>query len=907
MSKVLPILILFFPFILIGQVDIAPDSLSNAIQDTLLPADSLAPGDTLSEKSQRLIQVSDSIRAAGRSTGIDTTVVYQAGDTIAFSFKSQKMRLRGESEVELQNQKLNAEIIEITFSNSILDAEGVKDTNGVIKGFPKFNDKGEEFAGERIRYNIQTQKGTISMGETQTGGGFYYGENIKKMDEEVLFVDDGYYTTCDLPDPHYHFGSDEMKVIANKKVFLDPIVFYVEDLPVFIMPFGLYFPNNQGRQSGIIVPSFFFTNNRGVVFNDLGYYWAASDYWDAQFKADIYTKGGFMLKNQTRWEVKNKFSGNAQLEYGRTRVDVDDPYTENFKVVLNHNHTLTPYQNIVMNLNFSSANFNRNTISNSYDQFIQQEITSNASYSRTFDDQSRLSVSYGRSQNIIDETYSQNMNASYYLPRKKPLSSFNFLPKSLRNMQFNYNVNGVASDRKNILFNDLIIQDTLGQDTTVTDTTYNNNYQYRIEHRPGLSVSPKFGHFTLTPSVNFSMNQYFRKIDKTYNAADSSVTVDTTNGAFAEYNYGFSLSTQTTLYGIADDQKPFFWLLKPSALGAKAFRHTYNPSLSFSFRPDQSSENLGFYGRYYDEANEREVIYSKYEIDGGGLASRRLSSAISYSDLHTFEAKIAGEDSTKDKNLKLLTIGLSTSYDLARDSLRLNPISMRFNTPALKLVQFSGNASFTPYDEVIDYERDSTTNQLRKTYRQIDQLLIAQGKGIARLTNFSINLSTSFSSDGISLEEENFEEDTLMTEEEYALGSRFGVGNRPRQERDFFGDCSPGQSKVSMPWNVRLGLRYNYRRNSINPDLKNETLMLTVNASMTFARSWQVSTNGSYDFINKEFLIPQINFTKELHCWDFTFTWRPTGGNAGFYLRLGIKASQLRDLQYEKQSSPLLR
>jgi hypothetical protein len=52
--------------------------------------------------------------------------------------------------------------------------------------------------------------------------------------------------------------------------------------------------------------------------------------------------------------------------------------------------------------------------------------------------------------------------------------------------------------------------------------------------------------------------------------------------------------------------------------------------------------------------------------------------------------------------------------------------------------------------------------------------------------------------------------------------------------------------------------------------------------------------------LGKTFVIPEINFAKDLHCWEMQFRWMVGGFSQGFYFRLGLKAPQLRDIQLER-------
>ncbi len=840
-----------------------------------------------------------------KRSGIDTIVNYKAKDSIIFNVKSQRMRLRGESEIKFKTQQLNAEVIELSFKDSEMNSFGLTDTNEKLIGYPKFNDKGEEYFGENIRFNFQSGQGVISVGETKISDGFYFGTKIKRISESEMYVQGGYYTTCDHPEPHFHFGSSKMKIIADDRVLLDPLILYVEDLPVFIVPFGLFFPTQHGRQSGLIVPSFFFSQSRGVVFQNFGYYWAASDYWDTQIRTDLYSKGGFMLKNQTRWSLRNEFTGNLEMEYGLTRFNVDEEYSTNWRMRLNHSQDFTPSDKVVFNLDFASSNFNRNTLVGN-NTFVTQNIRSAGSYTKNFDNRTTLSLSYDRDQNIITDGYNQSASARYNLPTSRFFSKIQSLPRWIRDISFSYSTNGVFQNNKS----PLTLINPISQEPLEFDTvkTFKYDTRFRVEHRPSISINPKFGYFTVSPFVSFGVNNYFRKLDLRYNDLDSTLIADTSNGFFAEYSFGTGVNVQTKLYGITDDSKPFMGFIKPSSLGIKAARHVYNPNFSFVVTPDLSKESMGFYGRYFDKKSNREVLYSRFEIDGGGIASRAFSSSIRYSDIHSFEIKMPGKDTLPDVNVELLRLNMSTGYDLARDSINLSDLNIGFRSPSLKLIDFNGSANFSFYDE----DRIQSTNPLiEDRYSLVNRYLIESGKGLMRLTNLSLNLSTTFSSEGIDLSSRNRnpENDTLTAKKDSAeFGKRFQQRHSGSTNiADIFGDSSPGYSSMNVPWNVSLGLVYNYSKPSINPSSMRESMNLRFSGNIRLTETWSINANGGYDFVNQEFNVPQLNFIKDLHCWELIFNWTPVGGNSGFYLKLGIRAPQLRDLRYELQDSPLMR
>lgn len=853
---------------------------------------------------EQVKQVQDSIVFSKSPSGLDSAVTFFARDTMIFDVKKQVMMLKGNATLDYKSQGLKADYIQVSFKESLLKAKAGTDSAGKKIGFPEFIDNGESFNGEEINYNFKTNKGLISAGETQMGEGFYYGDKIKRISDVELFVCDGYYTTCDHPKSHYHFGSPEMKVVAKDRVFLDPLIFYVEDMPIFAIPFGLFFPSQSGRKSGIIVPSFYFSKNRGVVFQDFGFYWAASDYWDTQIKTDIYTKGGYLIKNRTAWVLRDVFSGYFDLQYGNTRYNPDDRYTTNWSFAMRHNHSLTPYERIDVNTNFTSSNFYQNTSTN-VTQRVQQNITSNAAYSKSFENGTNFSISYQRDQNIINKEYSQSIPITYSVPNFYPLRKVLDIKSDswfswVKDVSMTYSGGANYYNDKRLKYN------SQGQLDTNGANKFTNSTRRWISHQPGISISPKFGFFTISPSFGFGANNYFRRINKTFNPSDSSVTETEESGFFTEYWWNFGLRASTTLYGVIDDKKRIFGIISPQMFGVKAMRHVYQPSLGFNFTPDFSSEKFNFYGRYKNAKGE-EIEYSRFMNDGGMHAPSNLSKTLTYSDNHRFEMKIAQGDSLDDKNVELLNLSFNGSYNFAADSLNLSEIGVSFRTPAIGFLNFSGNASFTPYDEV-----KIQTSPTSFVGRRINKYLMTEGKGLARLSSVNISFSTSFSSNGVVVDNPDFEEsrrkkksaikDTVIV----GLGERFNARNQEEEPFDLFGDSTPGYSEFDLPWSINLNASFSYNRYSVyQPITRN--LNLTAFLNLTLTKTWKANLSMQYDFIENRMLTPQINISKQMHCWELMFTWTPTGFNRGFYLKFGILSSMLEDLKIEKRSSPIFR
>lgn len=809
-------------------------------------------------------------------SGIDTIVVFSAKDSAHFNVARRQLRLRGTSEVSFRTQNLAAEIIVMDFNAKMMKAQGATDSSGTLRGFPLFRDNGEEFAGREMDYSFATRRGRVVYGETNVEGGFYYGSSIKRVGESTAYIEDGHFTTCDAPHPHFYFKAPKMKVILNDRIFLDPAVWYVEDVPIFALPFGIFVSLERGRRSGLILPTPLMTSDRGVVLQNLGYYFALSDYVDTEITADLTTKGGLTLYSRTQYALRDRFSGRAQFTLGYSRFNVRDPFVTNIGMTLSHQQQFRPNESAVVDLFFTSQGFFQNTSLNPIER-VRQNARSNASYQRTFYNGMTFNVGYTRDQNMINGSVTQNPFATFAIPQLQPLRGLIGGDHWLGDMQFSYRSTARYFHSAN----------------RQADTgLFAVDERSAIEHRPSITVTPRLGNILLAPSISYSENWYFQRYTESVNPSDSSIVRTRETGFFREYTYGVGVSASTFLYGLAH----------PRILGWQSIRHTFQPSIGVVYVPDQSDPSHGFVGAYVSPVTGQRVQYGRFGA-AGSIASRQQQFLVTGSFLNRVAIKVRDSD-TSDRAIELFTLNFSTSYNLAADSLRLAPISFNLRTPVLDALEFNLNGSFSAYDQALSV--DPATGRSRWT--DIGTSLISNGKGLARLTSLSVQAGTRFSSQGVSFgpPQQRQQEDSVVSSDESDLASRFDRRvNYRREEVDLFGERTPGWSPVTIPWEISLQAVYSYNRP--NPEVSVQSLYLTFRGSLSITQSLDVNAVGTIDVINGTLNSPIIDITKQLHCWYLSLNWVPIGVNRGFFLRFGASAQQLRDLVVPKQSTPLYR
>jgi hypothetical protein len=225
--------------------------------------------------------------------------------------------------------------------------------------------------------------------------------------------------------------------------------------------------------------------------------------------------------------------------------------------------------------------------------------------------------------------------------------------------------------------------------------------------------------------VNYEETWYFKSIEKSYDPTTQEVVTDTLNGfkSFREYSAGASISTN--IYG----------LFRFNGKRLKAIRHTIRPSVSFNYKPDFS-----YYYETVQESEDPEDIqrYSPFANGIYGSPSQSLSNSIGISIANNLEAKVRpkeGSDEEEDKKVKILNnLNLSTSYNIAADSLKWNPVNLTASTQLFKnKLSVNMGASLDPYALDANGRRQNTFN-------------IHNNGSLFRLTRANLTMSYSISS-----------------------------------------------------------------------------------------------------------------------------------------------------------------
>lgn len=814
-----------------------------------------------SSDSIQYVPIKDTLNKSADTTkptgDVDAIIEYEAKDSAVFDVSNQKLHLYNEGRLKYKEYELKGARIILYKDKSIMESNGVPDTSVSNKfiGTPVFIEGGKKYEAFKLRYNFKTRKGNIEMGSTVLEGGYYLGEKIKKVSEDIYFIKNGRYTTCDKADPDFYFGSPKMKVIQGDKVIAEPVYLFIDDVPIFTIPFGI-FPNHSGRSSGIIPPAYGEDPTFGRYLSHLGYFWAINDYTDLAVQGNYFTNNRLDLSGRFRYVLRYKLSGSVELGGSRIRKgeagDADKKFSDEWRIGVNHRQQFDPTTSLNANISMYSSIQYLNNTTNNLNNLLTQNAVSDVTLSKFWEGSpNSLSINYHRDQNLRTGEIQQTVpGVTFTMSQTFP---FRTRKTDLLNLKwyevisYSYQSQLTYNARKTLV------------NSAVQDGQFNYNDRGGIKHFVNITAPITFSEFNLSPTFNYNEVWYHKYVEEYYDPVLHNVVSADKNGfrAFRYFNAGASLSSR--LIGIFNTN--LFGLIK-------GFRHTITPSVSYSFRPDFSKPQWKAFGTYTDSLG-RQVSYSLFQREVFGGAPTGESQSISLGISNVFEMKVKETDSTNSK-FQILNLNAGIGYNFAADSLKLSELALNYRTQAGNWLNIGGNASFNLYKYVDGIGR-------------VNQLLWNSDKKLMQLTTFSINLSTSIQGGG----NLNAKKDTLNKT----------ISN----QSEYVGIYNDAPVDFSIPWS--LSFNYNYGFNRSNPSVISKSSNVSSNLAFNLTPNWKFTFSTGYDIFGKQFTAPYVTIYRDLHCWEMSFNWVPTGTYRGYRFEIKIKAPQLQDVKVTKQTN----
>ena len=817
---------------------------------------------------------------------LEDIVKYKAKDSIVFNRIKNEIILYNETNVQYTDIDITAGVDVINYEKGEVYAGRLKDSLGEYSQHPVFKQGSDVIEPDSIRFNYRNQKAIIRNAYTKQDENNIKGEIIKKENDSTYFMRNAIITTAeDLDDPDYYIKVRKAKFVPKKKIIAGFSNMYIVDIPTpLAIPFA-YYPMVSGRSSGLIFPTFGEVNNRGYFLQNIGYYFVISDNFDLSLTGDYYTNGSYGLRAQSAYVKRYKYSGSFNLSFenniysmrglpdysGSRMYNIQWSHSKDGKA--NPNSNFSASVNLSSNSRYYQESYNQVNTSN----FLNNTMMSSISYSKTFPayPSINLSLSASHSQNTntksIDMTL-PSMRAS--MERIYPFALEGQAKKGLiKSLNFQYSMQ--ADNR-------FATYDSLFFSKKMFDEAKNG-----VRHSIPVSTTAKLFKY-VTLGLNSSVNEtwQFKTIRrKDFNSNTGKVGIDTLSGfdRFMTYNLGASLGT--TIYGT-------FRFGKNAKI--QAIRHVMRPSVSYGYNPSFDQ----YYDYYISDAYGNSSQYTRFEGGIYGTPSLGESQSIGFSLANTFEAKVKQKDSTdaEPKKVMLLnSLNFSSNY---------NVITKQFSP-----LNITGGTSFFNNKLGVNFGATLNPYAIDNNGRQMEKWNINNGGSLFRLTNANISTNYSFSNK----DKKDKNKDKNKPTGTVAGGRTddlFGSSKPLSEVQDMDKNRKESEDKeekknyykAAIPWDITLAHSLTYSNQARESTISNNSLMFSGNVSLT--PKWQVGLSSGYDFVNQGFTYTQVRFERDLNSFRMSFQFTPFGYRSSWYFFIGIKASMLSDLKWEKNKEP---
>lgn len=354
---------------------------------------------------------------------------------------------------------------------------------------------GEPVRSSTMIYDMNEERGSALDAQTsymQRGARWLVRGDMPYAAQDSSFMSHARFTSCDLEVPHYHFETDEIKIVGENVLVARGVRLYFADVPVFWLPF-IAQSLSSGRSSGLLTPRFSVNDivrtsggYRRRVSN-VGFYWAMSDYSDALVALDWFSETFTSVTASAQYAWARQFlqGGLNVRQYWQTGGST--------QLAFDTQHSWQMNERTDLRVSARYAKDNQFVRDNSFNpREVTQSIDSEGGLSRRFD-WGVLSLAANRRQYLSDD------RIEWTLPSANlSLSPITLLRADPGQARFwnNMTWSGSSSLRRSTIERELAATDTFAY--SVAD---------RVNTAGSLSSSLSLGALTFGQSLNLSEDQ----------------------------------------------------------------------------------------------------------------------------------------------------------------------------------------------------------------------------------------------------------------------------------------------------------------------------------------------------------------------------------------------------------------
>ena len=301
------------------------------------------------------------------------------------------------------------------------------------------------------------------------------------------------------------------------------------------------------------------------------------------------------------------------------------------------------------------------------------------------------------------------------------------------------------------------------------------------------------------------------------------------------------------------------------------------------------------------------VNYSRFKEAPG----RGASATLAFSLGNNLEMKLRNDkDTTGKEPYKVYSIidnfSISGGYNFIADSMNWNnfTVNLRIKIPKVNYtINLSGQ--FDPY---------MYTTTASGAHVRCNEMYWNHGRFphfLGTSTSFSYTFNNEVVRKWFEKKDKGgttTEEDPTAEEDEMELEDPMQNERNKRNTKQTDEVSNDGYLFAKIPWSLSVsyslrympGTEWNEKKNYYKMEFRHN---LSFSASLGLGSGWKASTTLSYDVNAKKMAYTSINVSRDLHCWSMSASFVPFGPYKSYTFHIGVNASMLADLKYDKSST----
>ncbi len=222
------------------------------------------------------------------------------------------VRYEGNVEILYQDVKITCDVLELDTESMELVARG----HVVLDQGPR------RLVASEAQYNLRSKTGTFHDAKGAMAPTYYFtGAEVEKLDETHYRLKNATFTACEPEEgksPPWQFHVRKALLEEEGYGRFHGTAVEVKGVPIFYLPYILW-PVKTERTSGLLVPSFGYSNLRGTYMGNALYLALARSY-DTTIYLDTYSKGDVGFGSEWRWAPQENAFGEIDLYTIKNRL-----------------------------------------------------------------------------------------------------------------------------------------------------------------------------------------------------------------------------------------------------------------------------------------------------------------------------------------------------------------------------------------------------------------------------------------------------------------------------------------------------------------------------------------------------------------------------------------------------------